>query len=84
MDDIFEGSARAKFYEILAHASPAVVQNELDAFFTRYVAMNEFCEQSGFDECALQGFIASHSDAIEAGLNDIYIGLSGEILSQNE
>ncbi|QKF61382.1 DUF2018 family protein [Campylobacter curvus] len=84
MDGIFEGSARDKFYDILFHANRAVVSNELDKIFEIFVAMREICDENGFDEAYLQNFMAREADKIYNGLNDVYIGLSGEILSQNE
>ncbi|MCD8212549.1 MAG: DUF2018 family protein [Campylobacter sp.] len=84
MEEIFEGNARDKFFDILFHADRAVVSNELDKIFEIFVAMREICDENGFDEVSLQNFIANNTDKIYNGLNDIYIGLSGEILSQNE
>jgi len=46
--------------------------------------MSEFCEKNGFDETAQNSFISQNQTLVNERLNDIYIGLSGDILSQNE
>ena len=84
MIDIFEGSARDKFYDILFNADAVLVKNEIDKIFEKFVAMSELCEKHGISEDEVANFVASEQDKIYNGLNDLYIGLSGEILSQNE
>ena len=84
MIDIFEGSARDKFYDILLNANVLLVKNEIDKIFEKFVALSELCERHGISEDEVANFVASEQDKIYNGLNDLYIGLSGEILSQNE
>jgi hypothetical protein len=84
MIDIFEGSARDKFYDILFNANAVLVKNEIDKIFEKFVALSELCERHGISEDEVANFVASEQDKIYNGLNDLYIGLSGEILSQNE
>ncbi len=84
MIDIFEGSARDKFYDILFNANALLVKNEIDKIFEKFVALSELCERHGISEDEVTNFVASEQDKIYNGLNDLYIGLSGEILSQNE
>ena len=84
MIDIFEGSARDKFYDILFNANALLVKNEIDKIFEKFVALSELCERHGISEDEVANFMASEQDKIYNGLNDLYIGLSGEILSQNE
>ena len=84
MIDIFEGSARDKFYDILFNANAVLVKNQIDKIFEKFVALSELCERHGISEDEVANFVASEQDKIYNGLNDLYIGLSGEILSQNE
>lgn len=84
MIDIFEGSAKDKFYDILFNANALLVKNEIDKIFEKFVALSELCERHGISEDEIANFVASEQDKIYNGLNDLYIGLSGEILSQNE
>ncbi|WP_314702451.1 DUF2018 family protein [Campylobacter rectus] len=82
--DIFSQSPREKFFEILFNANKNLVENELEKTFEKFIAMSEFCEKNGFDEIAQNSFISQNQTLINERLNDIYIGLSGDILSQNE
>ena len=50
MIDIFEGSARDKFYDILFNANAVLVKNEIDKIFEKFVAMSELCEKHGIGE----------------------------------
>ena len=81
---IFSQSPREKFFEILFNANKNLVENELEKTFEKFIAMSEFCEKNGFDEMAQNSFISQNQTLINERLNDIYIGLSGDILSQNE
>ena len=82
--DIFSQSPREKFFDILFNANKNLVENELEKTFEKFIAMSEFCEKNGFDETAQNSFISQNQTLINGRLNDIYIGLSGDILSQNE
>ena len=82
--DIFSQSPREKFFEILFNANKNLVENELEKTFEKFIAMSEFCEKNGFDEIAQNSFISQNQTLINERLHDIYIGLSGDILSQNE
>ena len=82
--DIFCQSPREKFFDILFNANKNLVENELEKTFEKFIAMSEFCEKNGFDETAQNSFISQNQTLINERLNDIYIGLSGDILSQNE
>ena len=82
--DIFSQSPREKFFDILFNANKNLVENELEKTFEKFIAMSDFCEKNGFDETAQNSFISQNQTLINERLNDIYIGLSGDILSQNE
>ena len=82
--DIFSQSPREKFFEILFNANKNLVENELEKTFEKFIAMSEFCEKNGFDETSQNSFISQSQTLISERLNDIYIWLSGDILSQNE
>ena len=82
--DIFSQSPREKFFEILFNANKNLVENEIEKTFEKFIAMSEFCEKNGFDETAQNSFISQNQTLINERINDIYIGLSGDILSQNE
>ena len=70
--DIFSQSPREKFFDILFNANKNLVENELEKTFEKFI------------ETAQNSFISQNQTLINERLNDIYIGLSGDILSQNE
>ncbi|WP_169941486.1 DUF2018 family protein [Campylobacter sp. RM15925] len=82
--DIFAQNPRDKFFDILFNANRNLVENEIEKLLEKFVAMSIYCEQSGFNEIAQNAFITQNQTEIHDSLNDIYIGISGDILSQNE
>lgn len=82
--DIFESSPREKFYDIIFAANRDIVANELDKLFARTVVLEELCARLGLSQADVDGFMADNVAEVEQGLDDIYIGMSGDILSQNE
>ncbi|MFL1706243.1 DUF2018 family protein [Campylobacter sp. MOP7] len=82
--DIFAQNPRDKFFDILFNANRNLVENEIEKLLEKFVAMSIYCEQSGFSEIAQNAFITQNQTEIHDNLNDIYIGISGDILSQNE
>lgn len=65
--DIFEGSPREKFFEILSAASPTLVQNEIEEALIRLIACERLCEARGISE--RESFIAQNR-ALQDSLND--------------
>lgn len=82
--DIFESTPRDKFYDILRNASPTLVGNELDKLLIQHIAISELLERNNISQTEINSLIATQPDLIETGLNDLYIGIMGDILSQNE
>ena len=65
--DIFEGSPREKFFEILSAASPTLVQNEIEEALIRLIACERLCEARGISE--RKSFIAQNR-TLQDSLND--------------
>ena len=61
--DIFEGSPREKFFEILSAASPTLVQNEIEEALIRLIACERLCETRGISEEEPRCFIAQDRSA---------------------
>nr|WP_314069578.1 DUF2018 family protein [uncultured Campylobacter sp.] len=80
--DIFEGSPREKFFEILYAASPTLVQNEIEEALIRLIACERLCETRGISEREIESFIAQQD--LQDELNDKFLQMSGNILSNNE
>ncbi|MEE3695026.1 DUF2018 family protein [Campylobacter sp. CLAX-7218-21] len=83
-DDIFGGQPKDKFFDIVYNANRNIVENELEILFSELVALRELAESSGITQVQIDSFKALNSDAMESGLNDIYIDITGKILTQNE
>lgn len=83
-DDIFCGSPRDKFFDIVFNANRNIVENELEKLFCEFIALKELCVQKDIDESEIASFAANNPQVIEDGLNDVFIGITGNILSQNE
>lgn len=83
-DDIFGGQPRDKFFDIVYNANRNIVENELEILFSELVALRELAESSGITQSQINSFKALNPDAMESGLNDIYIDITGKILTQNE
>lgn len=78
--EIFDGSPKDKFYDILLNANRNLVEDEIDALLSKLSIMSEFCEQNGFDGWASLNAPSSE----ERDLSDLYIELTSNILSKNE
>ncbi|KEA46672.1 hypothetical protein CR66_02330 [Campylobacter mucosalis] len=79
--DIFNSTPREKFYEILQNANRNLVADEIDKILQKFIAMSMILEQNNPN---LQSFINENLDQIYSSLDDMYLHISGEILSKNE
>lgn len=82
--DIFDSTPKEKFFDILLNANRSVVESELEKLFCEFVALSELSRNLGVTNSDILSFLAQNPEIIENGLNDIYIGKMGDILSQNE
>ena len=86
-DDFFMGSPKSKFFDILFHANQEIVKNKLLDIVDRYSAMEILLEKQYGAE-ALEPLIATvkmdEADRVLEHNNDFFIGVVGEILTQNE
>lgn len=77
--DIFEGSPRQKFYDVIFAAPRCVVEDKIDELLARLVALEELARTS---EQAIASHIATND--IQSAMQDLYIGTTAEILSRSE
>ncbi len=86
-DDIFMGSPKSKFFDILFHANQDLVKTKLLQIVDRYSAMEILLEKQ-FGADALEGLIHTvlmdDTDALVEHNNDLFISTMGDILTQNE
>ncbi|QOQ88104.1 DUF2018 family protein [Campylobacter corcagiensis] len=78
MVEIFDGTPRDKFYDVLFNANRNLVEDELDNLLNSFSLMSEFCELNGFDVWANLNVTEIRD------LSDLYIELTSNILSKNE
>lgn len=85
-DDIFMGSPKSKFFDILFNANKDLVKRKLLHMIDRYNAM-EFLLEKELDvniDNTIATILMEESDAIMQRNNDFFIATVGEILTQNE
>ena len=87
-DDIFGGKPEDKFFDIVYNANKNLVQNELINVTTKSAAMELLLEEMLGEEKDIEGIIANYimnnQDKVNNRINDLYIEMTGNILSQNE
>ena len=79
---LLSDSPRKKFYEMLRHAGLGAVEKAMDGFISEYIAMSELLQRAGLGENETKLFEAENGFFIEKSKNDIYIGLTAQILGQ--
>lgn len=85
-DDIFMGSPKSKFFDILFNANKDLVKTKLLHIIDRYNAMELLLEKEleGNVDHAIASVLLEEADAIMHRNNDFFIATVGEILTQNE
>ena len=87
-DDIFVGSPRSKYYDIIFNANQGLSEQELDKNLDKIAGMEMLLEEMmGEDkdlEQILRNFIIHNDKKIEARKIDLYINGMGNIVTQNE
>lgn len=86
-DDIFMGSPKSKFFDILFNANKDLVKEKLLQIIERYNAMEILLEQTiGVENlnASIDTVILEEADEVFGRNNDFFIATVGEILTQNE
>ncbi len=85
-DDIFMGSPKSKFFDILFNANKDLVKTKLLHIIDRYNAMELLLEKEleGNVDHAIASVLLEEADDIMHRNNDFFIATVGEILTQNE
>jgi len=86
-DDIFGGSPRSKFMDVVFNANRSVAANELQKIIERMAAMEKLLGEA-MDDATLERRIKQlqfeEADAVNAIAKEFYIESMGNILSQSE
>jgi len=85
-DDIFMGSPKSKFFDILFNANKDLVKEKLLQIVERYNAMELLLEDTLGEEVhhAVNSILMERADEIAQRNTDFFIVTVGEILTQNE
>jgi hypothetical protein len=85
-DDIFGGSPKSKFMDVIFNANNDIVRNELEAFVEKVAAMELMLEEHvGSDiNRSVENFRVQHQNDCDMKAKSLYIELMGTILSQSE
>lgn len=86
-DDIFLGSPKSKFEDIMFNANRNIAINELNAMVEK-IAMLEMLLEDKYDaeelDKKLRSMALLESEAVEKKAKSIYIELTGNVLCQSE
>jgi len=86
-DDFFMGSPKSKFFDIVFNANRDLVETRLLELIDRYCAMELLLERHLGEEATQQAISTTLFEEPDVILNrnkDLFIGVVGEILTQNE
>jgi hypothetical protein len=84
-EDLFFGSPRSKFYDVLLNARRSVVESMMDEFLDRYAAMESILSQNeNFKFEDIDSFILNEPDKLYEKRQDLYIDLSTKVLTKHE
>lgn len=86
-DDIFQGSPKSKFMDIVYAANRDLVQNELERLMGRMAVMEMLLqEQYGEDhiDSILRNTEFERADEVSSMIKNLYIISVGNVLSRNE
>ncbi len=84
-DDIFEGTPKDKFFDILYNANRELCISEIDKLVKRCVAL-EMLAQDKFQDLDKEvlALIFDEENTLDSGVKNYYMDMMASILSQNE
>ena len=84
-NDIFGGTPKSKFMDVVFHANNDIVRQELEKLVYRMAAMEVALEKNGIDvDMAVKEMNYDHGSEVEDTAKNIFITTVGDILSQSE
>ncbi len=82
-DDIFGGSPRSKFWDIVNQASDDLVKDQFDAIFEKFAIMEVMLQEHYSDdeiERKIKSYPLTNPDEIENHKKSLYIEFTGDIV----
>jgi len=85
-DDIFGGSPRSKFMDVVFNANNDVVRYELEQLVEKMAIMELLLEKHSDEDIdrAIQNYKFSNSAEAESRIKSLFVELMGDILSKSE
>jgi len=85
-DDIFGGSPKSKFMDVVFNANNDIVRQELANFIDKVAIMEQMLEEHVGDDInkAVEQYYFQHQDDCDTKAKSLYVELTGAILSQSE
>ena len=85
-EDIFGGSPKSKFMDVVFNANNDIVRQELAAFIDKAAAMELMLEEYVGEDVqrAIEQYRFQHQDDCDTKAKSLYVELSGSVLSQSE
>ncbi|WP_457750039.1 DUF2018 family protein [Sulfurimonas sp.] len=85
-EDIFGGSPRSKFMDVVFNANNDIVRQELENFIEKAATMELMLEEQLNEDIdsAITRYKNSHLDAVNTKTKSIFVEIMGSILSQSE
>jgi hypothetical protein len=85
-DNIFGGSPKSKFMDVVFNANNDIVRQELEIFIEKVAAMELMLEEHvGIDiDSAIKRYRASNQSLVDNKAKSLYVEIMGSILSQSE
>ncbi len=87
-DDMFGGTPRGKYFDIIFNANRNLVEEALSNNLKRIAVLEKLLEERLGDgevlESLVQNYMIQNMDEVESMLTDAYINGMGDILTQNE
>lgn len=81
--DIFEGTPRDKFFDIMFNANRNLIEEEITKLLMKLISYEEICAKQGISEDEVAIYANEKLDFTDE-LNDKFIELTANILSANE
>jgi len=85
-DDIFGGSPKSKFMDVVFNANNDIVRQELEAFIEKVAVMELMLEEHVGEDIhrAVESYRAQNQDACDTKAKSLFVELMGSVLSQSE
>lgn len=85
-DDIFMGSPKSKFFDIIYNANRGLVEQELERVYERHAAMEMLLEESLGDELEhkIKAVLFEKSQEIDAMTKSLYMESTAKVVTNNE